>query len=259
MSSSTIMERMRSAAQQSARSAVRLGTLVRIETACDDIASGDAIKFAQRAKMDALPFKSTPPRINSLTVDHYVKVRRRIDGAVDWPGPTASTIRSDTDLMNYLAARQAEIRGPIRPRKRSPRARRIVDILSDIKTMEDRAIIMEALEDGYAATTRYQIAKAMVRELAGVNLDDMLKKSEGSPNQYPSRIEVSGPLPTKSRQTIKRLLARFYDDQWTKRFGLVFDGKRVKLAFPPGSTLIEMEEIEVLNDLADSKNVSDER
>lgn len=111
--SEQIMTRLRADADGRARPKERHGTLDRLKEACDEIASGRALKVIQ----DGLPeaafnFRRSPILIKPPRIEEYVLARRGIDARArrksDWVGPMSTTLRKDTSLLEYVRMREQE-------------------------------------------------------------------------------------------------------------------------------------------------------
>ncbi|KAI9881827.1 MAG: hypothetical protein M1823_006461 [Watsoniomyces obsoletus] len=252
-----ILQRLYDEAAHLPRSHIRIATVRRLEKACDDIASGYARELAEKAGMDDAPFG--PPKrakLDSKAVHHYVKVRARLDaatglpgGETEWTGPHQVTIRDDKDgLLAYLRARQAESFGLAKPRPKATRARDVAEIVAGIESVDDRLLLMDVLEDGYSAMTRYTVLCEALRQVPGIRLDDLLARGRAS--QQAPASEVVAPLGADERRILRKLVGRLTDEPGLVPFGLRFDGRRVRMMPPPGSQLVEKEELELLRMLS---------
>lgn len=84
-------------------SETRLRTLDRLEKACDDIVSGQALESARKHGWDVsyfMPHRRLVPN----SVDQYRKMRKYADPKSDWTGPTKDTIAHDEGLKGYVLA-----------------------------------------------------------------------------------------------------------------------------------------------------------
>jgi hypothetical protein len=252
-----ILQRLYDEAAHLPRSLIRIATVRRLEEACNDIASGRARELAEKAGMDDSPFG--PPKrakLDSKAVHHYVKVRARLDaaagvpgGETEWTGPHHVTIRDDKNgLLAYLRARQAEAVGLARPRPKATRARDVAEIVAGIESVDDRLLIMDVLEDGYAAMTRYTVLCEALRQIPGIRLEDLLSRGQG-PREAPAS-EVVAPLAADERRVLRRLVDRLTDEPGLVPFGLRYDGRRVRMAMPPTSQLVEKDELDLLRMLS---------
>lgn len=245
--SDLIMERLRQKADLMSRPQSRHATLDRLEEACDAIVSGEAAKSAERAGLDALPFKIRPPKLNSESVARYVRVRRRLDGDHVWTGPTASFIRSDPGLKEYLTAREIEACGGRAKAKRRISKRSIDEILSGIADPNDRLAAFDDRARLQHEIEGLRIAVKAIEDFSGLDIDQLISaKTDGRIHL----AEVSTPLPDRDRLTISRLVNRLSNTSELAPFGLMTDGQRVRMSFGPKTVLIKKEELEVLRQQA---------
>jgi hypothetical protein len=253
--SKSIMERLRREADGQPRPGKRHATLDRLEEACEAILSGEAAKTADLAGADALPFRVRPPTLNSETIDRYVKIRRRLDGDKQWPGPTGPFIRSDAGLKAYIAVREAEARGG-RRRTRPPPSRRAVDeILSRIPDPMDRLTVFEDRSRLQHEVERLRIAVNAIKQISGFDVDQLISAKAGGRIHV---AEVATPLQERQRRIIGDLIERLTNPSELAPFGLTTDGVRVRMAFGPMASLVKKEELVLLRELAgyfgDSRN-----
>jgi hypothetical protein len=247
--SDAIMARLEHAATDSERGQRRLETLGRLKIACDDIASGKAVEYAEKLRADSLPFKIKPRRINSRTVGEYIKIRRQLTGGLKgerlWPGPVESNLRADKDLMLYLDARQTEENVFQKKRDlRSPRARSVEDIISRIPEAGDRFLIMNVVEQGRASQRKLQLASAAVPKLWAVDLDAVIDGSATT-----SRGSASE-LTDEDRLALRRLVVKLTTNTELRQFNLICDKVRVKMYDGTGAALISKDELTLLRLLA---------
>lgn len=119
--SEMVLARLRDEAAKCGRPKERLATLDRLTEACDAIASGAARKLVQRYRPDAaFHFARATTPIIPPRVDDYVRAKQAEDGArrqaTSWTGPTATTLRKDKGLLEYVRARAAEQGAAVAPR-----------------------------------------------------------------------------------------------------------------------------------------------
>lgn len=250
--SSKIMSRLRLEAAAAPRGGRRLATLARLELACDDIASGRAKALATKADIDASSFGGKRAKINGATIQKYVAIRRRLDTMAakldtEWTGPHSVTIRADKDLLDYVKARQAEANGLKKPRAGETRAARIADIVAGVPKDAERMALMAALEDGYAYQSRYQILVSGLSQVPGLDVKAILARG---PGEAPPRAETIAPLGPGERMILRGLLGRFQDPRILEEFGLRHDGRRVTMSTPPGTQLVQRDELTLLRGLA---------
>lgn len=248
-SSEVIFARLLEAAKRSPRGEARLETLYRLKTACDDIASGCAADVARRAGDDPGLFPKSMPWINPRKVYQYIKLRRRLEGEANWPGPHETTLKN-TDLKQYLDARNIEARGLSRLPPKQSRKRKISEIVSRITPPTDRYSVLAALEEAGVATDRFRIAREMIKQLKGIDLDAMV--DAGTPPQDDARTELS----TGQRQVLVMLIRQLTDQSALSEFGLFYDGSRVKMQGGTGATLVSKSAIDLLRALAGSARES---
>jgi hypothetical protein len=210
-----------------------------MKQACDDIISGKAAEIARKAGADPGLFPKSVPWINPTKVSQYIKLQRQIEGEGKWPGPHETTLKGP-ELKAYLDARNAEVRGLGRLPPKTTRKRKVMEIISAIQPPTDRNTAMRAFEDGYAATRRYQLAQEAIKQIAGIDLDAIIegaKAPETSPKEN---------LDPRQQRELAALLRRLTDRPTLAEFGLVYDGRRIKMDGGTGATLISKDAMETL-------------
>lgn len=251
--SEEIMGRLRNAAEISKRGQKRLETLHRLQTACDDIASGQAVKYAEKAGEDTTPFRILPRRIHATVVGKYINLRRRLareKGDKLWPGPHESTLRADKDLMLYLAARQAEVNGSSgRQKPRTPRSQALNEIILAIPDPQHRLQIILAIEEGREARRKLQLASAAVSKLWAIDIDAVIA---GNANPRVSAGRNSD-LTDADQLALHRLVSKLTNNTHLADFNMTCDGQRIKMRGGTGAALISRDELTLLRSLAQSK------
>lgn len=250
--SEAIIARLERAATESGRGQRRLETLQRLKIACADIASGQAVVYAEKAGSDSLPFKTQPPRINSRTVGEYIRLRRRLTGGVEgeklWPGPVESTLRADPDFMSYLDAKQIEANGSRKKRySKRPRTQTVDEIVSTIPGDYDRYLVRKTIEDGRTALRKLQLASAAIPKLWAIDLDAVIAGS-AAPAPQPSFGSASE-LTNEDRSVLRKLVVKLTDNAELRDFNLIHDGARVKMQDGTGAALISKDELSLLRTL----------
>lgn len=228
------------------RSISPLGTLARVVEACDAIISGDAAGLARDLKQQENVLRSGRTPINSRTIDAYIRLRHFADQRAripsEWVGPRDATIRRTEDLKKYVDARRDALASKARPSAGS-RARRIEEIVGSLTSPEARQDLRFTLEQGYVAQRQLTLLrKAIETNFPAVDLNAVVN---GQASAAPNTLA----LDEAARRTLTQLAAKLQDHQHLRHFGLVNDGKRIKLAQPPGTQLIEKAELEALMSL----------
>jgi hypothetical protein len=249
LTSDAIMARLERAATDSGRGQRRLETLQRLKIACDDIASGKAVGYAEKAGADTVPFKIRPRRIHSIIVGEYIRIRRQLarssGGDKLWPGPNASTLRGDIDLKSYLEARQSEANGFQNKKfSRSTRAQAVDEIVSAIPAPRDRLLIMTVIEQGREAQRKLQLASAAIPKLWAIDLDAVIAGGAAPP--LGSASEVTD----ENRSALRKLVVKLTSNAELSEFNLIHDGARVKMRGGTGAALISKDELSLLRSLA---------
>lgn len=109
-----IMARLRDTADRQARPKERNGTLDRLVEACNDIADGKARAIIKEGLPEAeVNYRRPLVLIKPPRVEEYVLARRALDVRArripsPWTGPTATTIRKDAGLLEYVRVREQE-------------------------------------------------------------------------------------------------------------------------------------------------------
>jgi hypothetical protein len=238
-SSQIIFERLVAEAKMSPRGEVRLATLDRTKTACDDIVSGRAADVARRAGADPALFPKSMPWVNPRKVHQYVKFRRRLDGEKQWPGPHETTLKA-ADLKAYLDARNAEARGFAKLPPKTSRRRKVIEIVSAIQPPSDRDLVIRTIDEACLAKDRFQIAREMIKQIGGIDLDALVDGKWSPPAQTSPNLE-----PEKKR-VLLHLIKRLTDDGLLAEFGLVYDGSRIKMDGGTGATLVPKDAMDLL-------------
>jgi hypothetical protein len=250
LASDAIMTRLERAAMDSGRGQRRLETLRRLAIACDDIASGKAVDYAGKAGADSTPFTIQPRKINSKTVGGYIKIRRRLAaglGEKAWPGPNASTLRGDVDLMSYLDARQNEANGFQKKRySKSSRAQTVDEIVSAIPVDCDRYLVMKAIEDGRDAQQKLRLASAVIPKLWAIDLDAVIAGGATPQTSFGNASELTD----EDRLALRKLLVKLTSNAELREFNLIHDNVRVKMRGGTGAALISKDELTLLRSLA---------
>jgi hypothetical protein len=249
--SEAIMARLERAATDSGRGQRRLETLRRLKIACDDIASGKAVDYAEKAGADSAPFKIRPRRIHSITVGEYIRIRRRLAGGSEgeklWPGPIESTLRADKDLKSYLEARQTEANG-FRNKKysKSTRAQTVNEIVSAIRGPHDRLLIMTVIEQGREAQRKLRLASAAIPKLWAIDLDAVIAGGATPETSFGNTSELT----EQDRSALRKLLVKLTSNAELREFNLIYDHVRVKMRGGTGAALISKDELSLLRSLA---------
>jgi hypothetical protein len=135
--SDRILVALREDAGKRSRPAERNATIDRLVEACEDIANGRARSVIKEGLPHAevsflracVPIK--PPRIHE-----YVRARFQLDLQArrqhsQWTGPTATTLRKDAKLLEYVRAREQEQLALV-PGKVKRSADQVIDEISDL-------------------------------------------------------------------------------------------------------------------------------
>ncbi|MBO0902702.1 hypothetical protein [Jiella sonneratiae] len=242
------MARLVEEARRTPRPDVRLGTLERLKTACDDILSGEAAKLAKRLDPSrAVQFGGRPLRLHPALIEAYVRLRNReTPEPKRWTGPTAAFIRQDEDLRSYVSARFAEelaFREPQRPRSRKASFERSLESLS----FENQMAIRERIEEGLEAKRKLNLLRASLRTMPAIDVDALVD-GVGRAGAAPAPRSVLGPT---DRVCLRQLIARLRDPLEMREFGLVYASQRLMMADPPETELIRKREFELLLALAE--------
>jgi hypothetical protein len=246
----TLMERLTIEARRIGDTR-RFGTLTRLIEACDELLSGAAYRRAKGAKVDPEYFNPNFLKLNSNTVHQYVRLRARIEGTgTSWTGPVATTIRAEKDLMAYLKLRAQEARHPDRPRSRRRRSGKLEEIVDNLESITDQAVMRQALADGRQWKRELDIVLATLRRLPEVDIEG-LKEGKILSSTTSSGRAASTMAPEETKM-IRNLLARLKDNDRLSDFGLVFRNGRLKMEFAPGTDLMLPEEVVLLERLAGS-------
>lgn len=243
-------------------SGTRVGTLNRFFRACEDILTGEALKWATSAPVGADPKAFRSRKLTPTTIDKYVKVRFAIDerdrieaetsGEMSipsgWKGPRRETIASDRDMMDYISERMKTSAPP----SAGDPVRLVHRIIDGIENSADQSALRQAMEELHVERAKHVEAKLRLdlvlhvfRTLSGFSFDDVVKDG---------KIDPTGPLsPGMSagdRQLMMTLMTRLLDNSFLGQFGLVNRRGRIKMADGDGTDLIFPEELSLLTSLA---------
>lgn len=241
--SATIMARLKGEAKANG-SERRLGTLARLEEACDDIVSGRALDLAREHGWDKAYFMQHR-RLVARSVHEYVLMRRYIAPKSVWNGPTKDTIAHDKNLSAYLSARDTEREVARRPSRRGTKSRAIDDIIAEKLDFNDQAAVRAALEGGRLAKRQFDTLAAFFHKLAGVDL----RQLDAFSFEDVAR-SIRGQIGGDDRQVLSKLVERLQNNTVLVEMGLVFRNGRVKMDYAPGTDLVRPEELTVLVRLA---------
>jgi hypothetical protein len=250
-----ILERLRSQAQALDRPDVRLASIERLVAACDAIESGVAADVHQSAHGSDGGLRRNA-KINPSNVEKYVKARCKL-GAREWTGPTRVFIASDPDLRAYVAAREDERLKPPEAKKRpSQRQKEIEDAIARLPSVETRQILRHDLEEGRIARRRLDVLSRGLRSLPSIDVDALLRgdadqtASHDALTALPATLPHHSPLATRDVEVLKALLERFSNREEMARAGLETDGRRIRLAMAPRTTIVRPDEMALLRRLA---------
>lgn len=251
--SQLILARINDQARTFDKPSVRLASIERLVAACDALESGAAAE-AIKSVYGSDGGLGRNPKINPSSIEKYVKARFD-QGARDWTGPTRVFIASDKDLKAYVNAREDERSKPMRTQVRpSDRQKEIEDSISQISSVEMRQMLRHDLEEGRLAKRRLDLLTRGLRAIPAIDVDALLR---GSDKGGSSRMRTgtspeprsSGVLTGDELRTLQALLTRLNDADEMRRVGLELTGLRLRMAFPPGTTIIRPDEMAVLHRL----------
>jgi len=242
-----IIARLRNEAATRGRySDVRMGTINRLEVACDDILSGRAFGLADAHGYVQNPFPNARPMLSYILVEKYVTMRQRLalPDRAQWTGPKAGVIGRDADLRAYVDARRLEAAGNKPRRVRGNAARELEDIIAKLP-IEDRYFVRNAIEQGRAWKMELDVARQAVKLLQPVPIENL--------NASTTRVEEASStsfLAAGDTELLRDFLLRFKNADYLDPFGLAYSGGIVKMAFAPSRVLIEKNQMEVVARLA---------
>ncbi len=225
-------------------SETRLRTLDRLEEACNEIISGQALEFARKHDWDTsyfLPHRRLVPN----SVDQYRKMRKFADPKSDWTGPTKDTIAHDEGLKGYVSARDLERDQARRPPRRATKAREVDEIIAAKLDFNELQMVRAALEQGRQAKLKFDTLAAFFHKLSAVDL----KQYDTFSYEDVAR-SIRGQISGDDRETLSQLADRLQDNELLVGMGLVFRNGRVKMDFSPGTDLVKPPELRVLVRLA---------
>jgi len=245
--SEVIISRLRIDAASRGRYAhVRMGTIDRLEIACDDILSGRAFGLADAHGYAHNPFPNTRPMLSYVLVDKYVTMRQRLalPDRAQWTGPKAAVIGRDADLRAYVDARRLEAAGTKSRKVRGNAARELEHVIAKLP-IEDRHLVRTAIEQGRAWKMELDVARQAVKRLQPVPIEDL--NPSGTRGEEASLTSF---LAVGDTELLREFLLRFKNADYLDPFGLVYTGGNVKMSFAPARVLIEKAEMEVIARLA---------
>lgn len=247
--SEKILKRIEAEAQSLSRPSIRLASISRLVQACDAIESGAAAELDRRLR--------GPAPISPSNVERFVKAKCA-SGFRDWTGPTRVFIAQDADLKAYVAAREDERAKPLDRRKRtSQRQKDIEDALARLP-IEIRQIVRHDLEEGRLAKRRLDLLSRGLRTLPGVDVDGLLGgRIEPALIEANSSANIGNAAAPRNSFTkreaelLRNLVDRLTDSNEMSRAGLLVDGRRLRMATLPRTTIIQPDEMALLLRLAE--------
>lgn len=245
--SEAIILRLRTdAATRGRYSVVRMGTIDRLEIACDDILSGKAFELAEKHGYVQNLFPSARPMLSFSLIEKYVDMRHRLPlpDRAQWTGPKAGVIGRDADLRAYVDTRKLEaVRN--RPRKvRGSAERAVEDVIAKLP-IEDRYLVRHAIEQGRAWKMELDVARQAAKLLQPVPIEVLNPAAERMGEASPTAF-----LSVGDTDLLRDFLLRFRNADYLDPFGLVYSDGSVTMSFPPSRALIEKAEMEIIARLA---------
>ena len=238
---------MRQEAESKGRYAnVRLGTIARLEIACDDILSGKAYQLADAQGYAQNVFPRTRPQLTYSLIGRYVKMRQRsaLPDRTEWTGPAAAVISRDKDLKSYVDARRTEAFAVRHRKVRSNTAKAIEEIIAKLP-IEDRYLVRSEIEKGRAWKQELDLAHQFSKRMRPVWIDDLnpLPKAE----QAKASSELLG---SDETELMRDLLVRLKNAQYLVPFALKYSDGVLRMNYSPSRPLIEKDEMAVIARLA---------
>jgi hypothetical protein len=225
---------------------IRLGTIARLEIACDDILSGKAYQLADAQGYAQNDFPHTRPQLTYSLIGKYVKMRQRaaLPDRAEWTGPAAAVVSRDKDLKAYVDARRVEAFAA-RPRKaRSNTAIALEEIIAKLP-IEDRYIVRGEIEKGRSWKQELDLAHEFSKRMQPVRIEDLNPLPRAEQGRASSEL-----LDSDETELLRRLLVRLKNVQYLEPFGLGYSDGLLKMNFSPGRILIEGDEMAVIARLA---------
>ena len=248
--SQSIHDRLLLDAQNRDRPEVRLATIGRLVLACDAIERGDAI-WIDEAIRHKHSLRSRERDITPSNIEKFVKAMRQA-GHQEWTGPTRPFIQNDPDLLSYVRARGLEHPKLHRPKRPSDRFKNLTIAVDQVRDPELRLLVMQDLEKGRAAQQKLDILWRGLSQFPSVDVNALLRgakqpSSKGGTDLNRQLTDTHPHLTEQDRACLVNMVARLFDPDEMSRCGLMVDGdNRLKLAFPPGTTIIRPAEMDVL-------------
>jgi hypothetical protein len=246
LDSATLMLKLRKEAGNDT-TGKRLATLDRLETACHAILSGEAFQLARKHHFPTQRFKPSRRRFVAEDVHEYVKLRRVIDGSRGkWDGPTATFLRADKGLKEYIEAFETENFGD-RKTAGSSKKKALDKIIDEIPSLTDRLEVRNVIEHGRRAQAQLTKARMVVKKVARIDLDQI--DPELSVEEILS--QSAGKLGPIQQAIISKLVRRLINPHLLGEMGLIYRGGRVKMGFSPGTELVAPDELALLAQISD--------
>jgi hypothetical protein len=242
--SKLIFDRLRNESHDYDRPEVRLATINRLVIACDEIESGRATEIIR----SSTGFKGRIVEISATNIERYVKARHAA-GIKDWTGPTRTFIASDRSLNAYVKARENERLKPPTPKRPSERYKTLEDAIERIREPEKRQLLRFEIEEGRAAKRKLALILNGLRRIPGVDIDLILRPSADANSRLPGPTRAAE-LDGADREILDQLVTRLLNAAEMQRAGLELDGKRLRMAVAPLTTVIRPVEMELLQRLA---------
>lgn len=246
-SAKELMLRLKAEAER-AKDLRRVGTLERLQEACDDILSGKAYAIAKSAKEDSGYFNPNFAKLNSKTIDRYVRLRDKLEkGKSPWKGPVATTIRGDRDLSAYVKLRAAQ-RGL--PYRRSPRPLQaaVDQIIDGIADIQDQALLRETVIRGRQWKSQLDLLLKTLRQIPAIDIDAVA--AGRADRAVAPGSSSSAALGLEGARVLRELVIRLKDNDFLEDFELIYRSGGVRMDGGTGLELIAADELRLLEQLA---------
>lgn len=227
--SSQILARLRVDADNSSRPKERNGTLDRLESACNAISNGTARSVVKNGLPEAeIHFRRSPVKLIPPRIEDYVLAQRALEARsgrpITWTGPTATTIRKDKGLLEYVRTRDQEhfAASGLKVTKNADR------LLDDIVDIELRSALRFALAKGRQSEFDLNRLKQGMRKLRPtIDIDALIagRLDASNSNAATPALSANSPLSGINGQEALRacllsVAKKLIDPNLLSQFGL---------------------------------------
>lgn len=224
--STRMLASLRKEADESSRPKERNGTLSRLEEACNAIASGSARAIVGQGLPSAeVNFRRSPVRIVPPRIEEFVLAKRALDGRAgripsSWTGPTATTLRKDRKLLDYVRARDQELAaasGRFVPKT----ADKLLDDVQDLALRSELRLLLARGRQAETDLIRLRQGMRMLRPTVNIDLLIAGNPGQGEPESGGNALAIRETLDTHDvGRRLLSIASKLTNSSALSRFGL---------------------------------------